>query len=96
MLLSHTVSEYSSLTIIWTILGLSNYKRTKRNLEFREKTPFIIQKGIIHSLIDKHIRLRKAAVTLRRCDQIYKINDTPKNPTDIQNPNQSKNCELKQ
>ena len=27
----------SSLTIIWNNLGLSNYKRMKRNLEFRKK-----------------------------------------------------------
>ena len=26
-----------SLTIIWNNLGLSNYKRIKRNLEFRKK-----------------------------------------------------------
>ena len=26
-----------SLTIIWKTLGLSNYKRMKRDLEFREK-----------------------------------------------------------
>ena len=27
----------SSLTIIWNNLGLSNFKRMKRNLEFRKK-----------------------------------------------------------
>ena len=30
----------SSLTIIWNNLGLSNYKRMKRNLEFRKNTYF--------------------------------------------------------
>ena len=37
----------SSLTISWNDLGPSNYKHIKRNLEFREKTRVIIQKGII-------------------------------------------------
>ena len=31
----------SSLTIIWNNLGLSNYKRMKRNLEFRTKTTYL-------------------------------------------------------
>ena len=30
----------SSLTIVWNNLGLSNYKRMERNLEFRGKTYF--------------------------------------------------------
>ena len=33
---SHCIRN-SSLTIIWNNLGLSNYKRMKRNLEFRKK-----------------------------------------------------------
>ena len=37
----------SSLTVMWNKLGLSNYRRMKRNLEFRKKTPVIIQKEII-------------------------------------------------
>ena len=37
----------SAQTIIWNNLGLSNYKRIKRNLKFRKKTPVIIQTGII-------------------------------------------------
>ena len=43
---SHCIKN-SSLTIIWNNLGLSNYKNKTGNLEFREKTPVIIQKGII-------------------------------------------------
>ena len=41
----------SSLTIIWNNLGLSNYKRMKRNLEFRKKDTCYNSKGIIESLI---------------------------------------------
>ena len=32
-----SITQNSSLTIIWDNLGLSNYKRMKRNIEFREK-----------------------------------------------------------
>ena len=46
-----------SLTIIWNNLGLSNCKHMKRNLEFRKKTPVIIQKGIIRSFIQKRALL---------------------------------------
>ena len=38
-------------------LGLSNYKRMERNLEFRKKTLVIIQKQIIQSLIQKRVLL---------------------------------------
>ena len=37
----------SSLTIIRNNLGLFNYKRMKKNLEFRKRTLVIIKKGII-------------------------------------------------
>ena len=47
----------SSLPIIWNNLDLSNYKRIKRNLEFRKKTLVIIQKGIIQSLIQERVFL---------------------------------------
>ena len=49
-----SVSHYfrnSSLTIIWNNLGLSYYKRMKRNLEFRN------HKGIIYYLIQKSVLL---------------------------------------
>ena len=48
----------SSLTIIWNNLGLSNYKRIKRNLEFRKKKhfkkhPFInVQQNILLGTLD--------------------------------------------
>ena len=47
----------SSLTIIWNNLGPSNYKRVKKDLEFKKTTPVIIQKGIIQSLIQKRVTL---------------------------------------
>ena len=43
----------SSKTIIWNNLALSNYKRMKRNIEFRKKTPVIIQRELFSPLFKK-------------------------------------------
>ena len=37
----------SSLTIIWNNLGLYNYKRVKRNLEFRKKNTYFKKRLLI-------------------------------------------------
>ena len=58
----------SSLTIIWNNLGLSNYKRMKRNLEFRKRSRYFkkhlfmnIQQNILPRTMEW---LRDAANTL--------------------------------
>ena len=61
----------SSLTIIWNNLGLSNYKRMTRNLEFRKKHIFKkhffinVQQNIIPRTIE---RLRDAPNALEQED----------------------------
>ena len=51
-----SVSHYFrnlSLTIIWNNLGLSDYKRMERNLEFREKNLLWFQKELISPLLER-------------------------------------------
>ena len=106
----HTVSEirhWLSFRMIWVCLitniwkGILNVE--KKNFWMMNFWNSVTQKHFwnliavlllnVHS--KKHIRLRKAAVTLLRCVQIYQMTHQTK-LTDIVNPNKLENCELKQ